>query len=69
MVEPELPASSSAEGARSPLSPTPWMVTSVPFSSICAPRARMQPRVEWRSAPVEKFWILETPSAMEAIMP
>src|SRR5580704_12960574 len=44
------------------------MVTVVPSSDASMPRAWTQPRVEWQSAPVEKFAMCVVPSASEAIM-
>ena len=54
MVEPELPASRSAAGARSPSSPLPLdHAPPCPSTSTSMPSARTQPSVEWQSAPVE----------------
>ncbi len=51
MVDPELPASSCAEGSRSA---PPWITTRFSASlSMRAPSAAMQPSVDWQSAPVE----------------
>ena len=53
MVEPELPASRSPAGGRSPSRPRPRMANSVPAPSTSIPSARTHPSVEWQSAPVE----------------
>ena len=68
MVLPELPQSSGALGWRNePAVP----VTEMVLSGLCttvAPRACMQAREEWGSAPVEKLERRVVPEAMPASM-
>ena len=62
IVEPELPASSTASGARQPRSP-PWITTSEPSRASVTPRPRRQASVEAQSAADEKLRTRVSPSA------
>ena len=68
MVEPELPQSNGVAGwIKEPAVPVIAMVLSGLCTTV-APRACMQAREEWGSAPVEKLERRVVPSAMPASM-